>query len=192
MFGFEDVYNFFFGSVMSIPVLRADPVTALLLASTALSTYGVIQQGEAQAAQAESAAQANEYNATVQRNNAQVAQAAAARREEEQRSQFGQLQGAARVAVAQSGAGMGGSNLEVLKRNALQNELDALTIRYEGQSQARGLIAQSQLEQQQAAANRSAGSAARTGAYISAGANLLQGGATAYKNMPTKTPTKVA
>lgn len=179
MFGLEDIYNFLF--VPNMDVIQAGPVAALLAVSTALQTYGMIQQGEAQAAQAKSAAQANEYNATVQRNNAQVAQAAAARQEEEQRSQFGQLQGAARAAVAQSGAGMGGSNLEVLKRNALQNELDALTIRYEGQSKARGLIAQSQLETQQAGANRAAASAARTGAYISAGATALSGAAQAYK-----------
>ena len=169
--------------------MAAIPIAYLIAASTAVSTYGMIKQGEAAAAQAKSAAQANEYNATVQRNNAQVAQAAAASKEEQQRSQFGQLQGTARAAVAQSGAGMGGSNLDVLKQNALQNELDALTIRYEGQTQARGLIAQSQLETQQAAANRAAGSAERTGAYISAGANLLQGGASAYNKMPKKQPT---
>ena len=169
--------------------MAAIPIAYLIAASTAVSTYGIIKQGEAAAAQAKSAAQANEYNATVQRNNAEAAQATAARKEEQQRSQFGQLQGTARAAVAQSGAGLGGSNLDVLKQNALQNELDALTIRYEGQTQARGLIAQSQLETQQAAANRAAGSAARTGAYISAGANLLQGGANAYGKIPTKTPT---
>ena len=119
-----------------------------------MEAVGSIVKGNAQAAGYNAQAQANYYNAQVMQQNARVATEQANAREELQRRRFGELQGQAIAAAAQSGAGMEGSNADVLKQNAINAELDALTIRYEGEMQARGLLAQSELEQFRAASTR--------------------------------------
>jgi hypothetical protein len=150
------------------------------IAAAAVQAAGSIMQGNAQSAQYKAQAQANDYNATVARQNADVALQQANAREEIQRRKFGDLQGTAIAAAAQSGAGMDGSNADVLKQNAIAAELDALTIRYEGQMQARGLMAQSEMEQFQGRMNRTNSRTAQTAGYINAGANLLGGASKAY------------
>ena len=159
-------------------------VGILSLVSAAVTAVGAIQQGEAQAQSQRAQAQANEYNATVARNNAQVASDQANVKEEAQRRHFALLQGQAVAGVAQSGTGFDGSNADVLKQNAINNELDALTIRYEGQNQSKGLLAQAQLDTYNAGVNRMNASAAETGGYLNAGANILSGAAkySYYKN----------
>lgn len=148
---------------------------AASVASTAVSTIGALAQGEAQAAQAQAQAQAQDYNAIVAENNARAAREQANAREEQQRRRFGALQGQAIAGIAQSGTGFEGSNADMLQQNAIANELDALTIRYEGQNQAAGLMAQSELDRMQAGAARANAGAARTASYFNAGANLLSG-----------------
>lgn len=153
---------------------------ALLIASTAVSALGAIKQGQAQEAQYNSMAQANEYNATVARQNATMANDQANAQEEQQRRKFAMLQGEGRAGAAQSGAGLDGSNADVLAQNSLMNELDALTIRYEGQNKANGLIAQSNLDEYSAAANRSNAKSAADAGMLNAGASLLAGGTNLY------------
>ena len=170
--------------------------TAILIgmaASAAVSAVGAIQQGQAQKASYDSQAQANEYNAKVQennaiyaRNNADSANQQASAKEELQRRRFAAVQGQANAGVAQSGTGFGGSNADVLKQNAINAELDALNIRYEGDLQSKGLMqtasnneAQAGLDRFQASAARQNGDNAVTGSYLSAGSNLLAG-ATKY------------
>lgn len=152
---------------------------ALMIASSVMSAMGAIKQAEAQAASYQAQAQAMDYNATVAKNNAVIANQQASAQEEQQRRKFAMLQGQAAAGAAQSGAGMDGSNADILAQNALLNELDALTIRYEGQNKAKSLEAQSQLDTYQAvAASRNADAAINAG-YFNAGANLLSG-ATQY------------
>ena len=148
---------------------------AMSLLSGAMSAIGAIQQGQAQADSQRAQAQANEYNAIVARNNAVVASEQANAKEEQQRRHFGQLQGQAMAGVAQSGTGFDGSNADVLKQNAINNELDALTIRYEGENQAKGLVAQAQLDEFNAKTNRQNASNAETGGFLNAGASLISG-----------------
>lgn len=167
---------------------------ALTIASTAISAVGSIVQGQQQAANYNAQAQANAYNAQVQRNNAIIAEnnARAASdqanaKEEAQRRHFRSLQGQAIAGVAQSGTGFDGSNEDLLKQNAVANELDALTIRYEGQNQSNAFTAeannrraQADLEQFSSGVNRMNASNAITASYFNAGANLLSG-ASRYK-----------
>jgi hypothetical protein len=148
---------------------------AMSLLSGAMSAIGAIQQGQAQADSQRAQAQANEYNAIVARNNAVVAQEQSNAKEEAQRRHFGELQGQARAGIAQSGTGFDGSNADILKQNAINNELDALTIRYQGENQAKGLVAQAQLDQYNASVNRQNASAAETGGFLNAGAALMSG-----------------
>lgn len=152
---------------------------ALIIASTAMAAVGAIKQGQAQEASYKAQANAQEYNAQVARNNAQVASEQANAQEEQQRRKFGALQGQAVAGIAQSGTGFDGSNADILKQNAINNELDALTIRYEGQQKSSGLMAQAALDQYGAGVSRMNGKNAMTAAYLNAGSQLLSG-ATKY------------
>lgn len=154
--------------------------TILMAASTAMSALGAIQQGQAASAQAQAAANAQRYNATVADQNAQVARAEASAAEDKQRRDFGQIQGQALAGVAQSGTGFSGSNLDVLKQNVVNNELDSLTIRYQGEQKARGLVAQAQLDRYGAKVNDMNASNAVTGGFLNAGANMLSGASKYY------------
>lgn len=165
-----------------------------LLASAAVSTVGALASASAQAQAAENQAAAARYNAQVQENQALVAdmnmKAAgeqAARKEEMQRRRFAQLQGQALAGLAQSGTDIGsGSNADILKQNEIQNELDSLTIRYEGSNardsfynQGQNLRSQAQLSLMNASMYDNNASNAMTAGYLNAGANLL-GGYTRY------------
>lgn len=153
---------------------------AMIIASTAMAALGSIKQGQAQKAQYDAQANAAEYNATVARQNAQVAGAQANAQEEQQRRKFRSVQAEAIAGLAQTGTALDGSNADVLQQSALANELDALTIRYEGQMKSRGLLAQADLDTLSAQASRRAGKDARTAGYLNAGAQLLSGGSKAY------------
>lgn len=165
---------------------------ALLIAGTVMSAVGSIVQASAAADTAKAQAAASEYNAKVQENQATVARynaesagQQAARKEEMQRRRFAQIQGSARAGLAQSGTDLAsGSNADVLEQNAINNELDALTIRYEG-SQARdsyyntasNFQSQAELSRMNASMYRQNASNAMVGGIFNAGANLI-GGAT--------------
>jgi uncharacterized protein involved in type VI secretion and phage assembly len=157
--------------------------TVTTVIGTAVSAMGSMAQGQQQAAmyeaQAKAQAQAQEYNATVARNNAQIASDQANAKEEAQRRNFARLQGQAVAGIAQSGTGFEGSNYDLLKQNETNNELDALTIRYQGQNQSSGLLAQAQLDEYNANVTRQMGpmnaERARSGGYWNAGAALFSG-----------------
>lgn len=166
----------------------------VMIASTALSAVGALQSASAQAQSNANQAAAARYNAQVQENQALVAdmnqKAAAdqaARKEEMQRRRFAQLQGQAVAGLAQSGTDLGsGSNADILKQNAINNELDSLTIRYEGQNvrdsfqnQASNIRSQAELSRMNAAMYDQNSRNAMTAGYLNAGANLL-GGYTRY------------
>lgn len=148
----------------------------------ALGAAGMLMSARANSASAKSQAYAQEYNATIADANAKATLEQTNAREEQQRRQFRSLQGEAIAGMAQSGTALNGSNLDVLKQNAINNELDALTIRYEGQMQSRGLMAQAQLDRYGADASRRNGRAAMTAGVLGAGASLLGGFANYSRN----------
>lgn len=134
---------------------------AVGLASTAMQALGQIQQGQAANAAAK-------YNASILEQNARVERQQAMQREEQQRRQAGQILGQQRAAYAQAGGGMGGSALDVATQSGRDAELDALTLRYEGELRARGL-------ETSAAMERFAGQQARTHGYMSSAGTILGG-----------------
>lgn len=151
------------------------------VASGAMSAVGAIQQGEAQSNAQKAQADVNRYNAIVARNNAESANQQASAKEDLQRRHFAQVQGEAKAAIAQSNTGFLGTNDDLLRQNAINAELDALNIRYEGQQRASGLMAQSQIDDFNASQNRINASNASTAGYMGAGANLLStAGTVAY------------
>lgn len=140
-------------------------VEIALIAGAAISAMGAIQQGNA-------AKGAAKFNAQVANNNAiasrQNAKAGAKRQAREARLRAGTN----RANAAASGT-YGGSALDLLEDNAIEEELDRLTIIHQGELQAAGLEASAGLLTAQ-------GKAAKKAGYTSAAGTLLKGGASLY------------
>jgi len=140
--------------------------TALIIAGTAVSAIGAIQQGNAAKAAAN-------YNAAVARNNAiasrQNAEAQAKRQEREARIRAG----ANRAALGGSGVQLEGSVLDVLEDNAMEEELDRLMILHQGELQASNFESSANLMEFE---GRQAQKAGRFKAF----GTLAAGGAKAY------------
>lgn len=142
----------------------------LMLAASAVSAIGAVAQGNA----ANAAAQAN---AQAMNQQAEAENRAAGAREEQQRRQNRQFLGGQRAALAQAGIGVDGSAYDIARQSAINAELDALNIRYDGQLRAKGL-------NNQAMITRFEGRQARTAGHLGAGAALL-GGASNYAGAKT-------
>ena len=152
-----------------------DPVTALAVGSAVASTAGAFQQAQAQKAQAEYQADVAEYNAEVNENNALRATREGAVRANMQRNRVDQALATQIAAFGAGGTDLTGSAADVLNNTATFGELDAQTIQYNADGQARGFT-------QQATNNRIQGAAFEAQAdsinpYMSAGVTLLDGAA---------------
>ena len=154
----------------------ADPITIAMVASTAMAAVGAISAGNAAKAQADSQAQAATYNATMAQQNADTALQAANANEDAQRRKSAVEMGHMRAGMAENGIGLdSGTATDLTEQSALNAEMDALNIRYQGKQQARDYQAQAALGTQSAAAARANGQAAQTAGYLTAGATALSG-----------------
>lgn len=117
--------------------------TGLQIAGAVSGAYGAYQQSKATKA-------AYDYQAAVNRNNAQIAEWQAAdaiargqKSEQAQRLKAAQLKGSQRAALAARGVALDeGSPLNILDDTDYMNELDALTIRDNAAREAWGLRSQ--------------------------------------------------
>ena len=159
------------------------------VAATAMQVIGALQGGSQQQAQQEAAARASDYNAAVARQRADAASAVYGEREQQQRRTSALMAGQRAAAVAQSGMGMGGSNADLERQSSIMSELDALNIRYEGATQARGLLAQSEMDTYSASSSRMAGSMAKSGSYLAAAGKLMSGTGDYIRTNRTPTPS---
>lgn len=162
----------------------ADPATLMLIAG-GMQAVGAIQQGRAQAAQLESQARADDYNAAIQEQQAGEVARQASAREDLQRKQARALIGKQVAGTAQSGLKMTGSALDLLNQSYKASEEDALAIRYEGELNRQGLLQQSALTKFQAASNREAATQTKRASYLSAATSLAS--SYAYTKMPGMT-----
>jgi len=137
------------------------PIIAIV--GTAVSAVGAISQGT-------SAANAANYNAKIQQNNALTAARVAAAKEEAQRRQANLALGEQSAALAQAGIGLGGSAADVQRQSRINAALDALNIRYEGQIQSQNYRADAELLKYQ-------GGQDLTAAGLGAGTAILSGAA---------------
>jgi hypothetical protein len=113
--------------------------------------------------------QALDYNADVMDAQAQSEREAAAFAETQQREQAAKLRARQRVAYASSGIDLSeGTPLEVLGQQAGEMEMDALTIRYNGEVKAKQ-------SESQAAIYRMQGAQAKKAGVANAGSSLLTG-----------------
>lgn len=135
----------------------------LMMAGTAMQVIGQLQQGKAAAAVGDRNAAMLEQNAAIERQQAGA-------REVAKRREAAQILGQQRAALAQSGGGMGGSAADIMEQSTINSELDALTLRYEGEMRARGL-------QQEASMERYAGAQAKSQSRMAAVGSILSGAA---------------
>lgn len=157
-------------------------------ASAAVGAYSAYQGGQTAKANARSQQDAANYNAEIAAQNAAVARQQASAREEAQRRQARQVLGEQRAALSQAGIGLAGSAADVYGASANAAELDALNIRYEGELDARGLLAQSSLSNFEGqVAGRNARTAGQAG-YLNAASTLLAGASQSYAYARTPRP----
>lgn len=120
----------------------ADPVSWFAIAAAGAKAAGSLVEGIAAKRQGDYEGAVAGENAKTARENAARARSDAAAAEEAQRRQARKSLGRSAAAAAQSGvagAGLGeGSTGAALKQASQEAELDALSIRYEGETTARG------------------------------------------------------
>lgn len=131
------------------------------VAGAAVSAVGSIMSAQKQASM-------YEQNARVNEQNALLMTAQATEQERRQRAGLEELKARQRVGVAKSGVTMNGTPLLVAEDITGQGELDALTIRYNGEMKSND-------QKYQAAVNRYQASEAKTSGYFKAATSILGG-----------------
>lgn len=155
------------------------------IASMAFSVIGAISDASSKSDAYESQAEWNRYNAAIERQNADAALQQSAAQQAQQHRRARQVLGEQRAAVAQSGTGFTGSNLDILDQSATLAELDMLNIAYEGQMRARGYNIQAQADDYRAGVNRKSARNASSAGYLNAGRSLLTGVSSNYGKTST-------
>lgn len=103
----------------------------LVAAAAATGAVSSIQQGRAARA-------AHEFNVQLAERDAETARRAAAADEVEARRQAAKRVGSQRAALAASGVDLTGTPLDLLAETAEDDELNALRVRFGGETQAQG------------------------------------------------------
>lgn len=144
----------------------ADPATMLIVGSAVLGGVSAFQQEQ-------QAADVADFNAQVAATNAQTERSFAEAEETRSRRESRRRQGSARAAMGASGVVADlGSFADLQADDAMEAELDALTVRALGEQRARGFESQGAAQSLQA-------SQARTRAPLSALASAARTGAPA-------------
>jgi hypothetical protein len=139
-----------------------------------ISAVSAISQSEAQARQQESAADAARYNANLANQEADATLQASSANEDAQRRKSAQQMGQQVAGMAENGIGLdSGTATDLTEQSAMNAELDALNIRYEGQSRARALKAGATLDKWNADNQTGSAGTTRTGGFLNAGASAL-------------------
>jgi hypothetical protein len=163
-----------------------------MLASTAIQAVGAIQQGNAQSESYNRQAQASDYNAAVDKQQAETALQVSTANQLDQRRKARQILGQQRASAAQAKVGLGGQTQDLLERSETLAELDALNIAYDGMLKSRGFSTQAELDTFQAGAMRENASSAKRSGYMGALGAVASGGMELYKMKKTPTKTTVA
>lgn len=171
--------NKFSGNLMADLVKQGavfDPGTMMLVAG-GIQVLGAISDAQAQSASYKSEVQAREANAKILNNNAAQASREANVREDMQRERARILRGKQIASTAQSGIGFEGSGGDLIEQSDINLEMDALSIRYEGEARRQNLNTQSTMERHQAGVARNNARSARTSGYFSAIGSAASAGA---------------
>lgn len=149
--------------------------------SGVVGAVGAMQSANAQAAAANYNAQIQERNAVIADNNRKTATRQAEIAVEDKRRETRRTLSSIRAAYGNSGLDLAGSPLDVLEDTAIESELDAQRIEYqgrvanrEGAIQVLGLKEEAQLSRMNAKAAKRAGTIAAVGSVVSGIGNAAQ------------------
>ena len=147
------------------------------MAGMALQTYGNVMGAMAQKTQMESAANMEKYNAQVELRRKHMIEQRGKRASIKQAEAGSRLQSKQLARMGASGAVIQtGSPLEVIGKQAIENEKDNLGIGYDTQVAASQAESQAGLHELQADVFQEKGKNLQTAGFISAGQTLLFGG----------------
>lgn len=117
---------------------------------TAVFAFATVASQQAQASSQKKAlrgqAATAEYNAEIAQVNAENALLSSSSNQLQLRREQRQFFGTQRAIAAQSGAGPGGSNRDIIEQSEDVAELDALNLAYEGELKAHGYMTQSDVD----------------------------------------------
>lgn len=150
--------------------------SGLSLAGGALNALSIVESSRNKSDQYWAYMQANQYNAAVLRQRAELSGASSNEQEEQQRRMSRVALGEQRAQAAQSGTGFTGSNQDVTHQNMVMAELDALNIRYEGQLYKADLLTQAKQQDDQATLNMNNSKSATKQGFLGGVGALLGGG----------------
>jgi hypothetical protein len=152
-----------------------DPFTLALVGSTAINAVSSIAGGVAGKQQIGNEAKVADYNAALAQQQAQAAGNVGAANEAASRRQSAAVLGSAAALGGESNIGTGGSEADVLRQSEINQQMDALNIRYEGQLQRRNYNIEAQNYDYQARALRSGENGPLFAGILGAGTQLLGG-----------------
>lgn len=144
----------------------------LAIAAAVVGAMSAYSKGTQTANQYEAYAQANAYNAALNRQKAETARSVYNQREEQIRRTSAVKLGAMRASIGE--AGLGG-NPDLERQSEVLAELDALNIRYEGELESYGLLEQAKLDDYQYGVNKTNASNARRSRWLGMASSALSG-----------------
>lgn len=148
-------------------------MAALPIIAAGVGLASTFASMNAEGQKAEAAAQSSEYNAQINRYQANAALSQAAEDERRFRIKTSQFLGAQRANLGASGIQKDASALDVLESSASNAELDALTIKHAGQLKAWSYQTGANLDLSKAAAERAGGQNSMFAAGLKGAAGLL-------------------
>ncbi len=151
-----------------------DPFS-FMAAGAGLGALSGIMGGNAQAANYQAQANAQNYNAAIQRQQAQQVMAQATEQANVQHRKAIQAMGQQRAATAQSGIGFDGTGGDLIDQSATNAELDRQNILYNGLLSSQGLNAQAEQSTYAAQVAQSQEQPSQIGGYLNAGGSILSG-----------------
>jgi hypothetical protein len=146
-----------------------------MVGSTALSATSKVMGGISDSQQIGQQAKVANYNAQVAQQQAQEAGNVAAANEAESRRRSAGDLGQLAAQEGEANIGTGGSSADVLRQSEINQQLDALGIRYGGMMERRGYNIDAQNYDYQARVLRSGQSGPIWGGILGAGTQLLNG-----------------
>ena len=154
--------------------------TPLIVGGTVIGAAGAIQSGRIAEAQAKSAQNMAEYNATLQEREALALKQKAGFESRRQAARAARVKSALTADIAAAG-GLGSPvAADLAAEQAAELELENLLIGYEGEIGAQRALSQAELDRLQGKIYRKKGKAAKQASFFRAGSTLLTGFSTAY------------
>lgn len=148
----------------------------LVAAGAAVSAVAAVDQ-------ADTTRKAQHTNADIKAQAAEEQSRQATQQIESQRTRARSVIGQQLASTSESGAGLSGSNLDLLNQSLTNNELDSLSIRHGSELNRSGLNSQ-------AAMDRFSGDSAQTGGYLSAAGSLLNSAGRTYTQQGQMLPRR--